>query len=201
MLRILTLFSLALALASCGPHYVDYFPYHDDGTPKPQVALLPVIDASGCQSAWNIDLELTNCINYEMMDSGELFLLPGEEIQRAIVNIGNADWFESDQALAKQLCDADFLTVIELIQQKTCPSTRPGMSKLNLRARIKVVDLRCRGTRVVLQEITEGEYLVCTQAPLCNEPEPFQATSMGKAHRFFAGMLAKRIENVISSAY
>lgn len=38
---------IALIMAGCsGPRYIDYFPYHDDGTPKPKVAVMPILDSS-----------------------------------------------------------------------------------------------------------------------------------------------------------
>jgi hypothetical protein len=201
MLRTLLLFVLSLFTISCGPHYADYFPYHDDGTPKPQVALLPVIDSSNIKVPCNLSEEMTKSIRYEIMNTGELFLLADQDVQAGLVKIGNADWFESDQAFVQQYCDSDFVAIVELINHEKSPCVKEGMSKLKLSARIKIVDLRCRNPRIIAQEIINNEYLVCLAQPVCPEAEPFHITSVGRAHRSFAIEIAIRMENLIISAY
>lgn len=200
MLKTLLIIMISFLAVSCGPHYVDYFPYHDDGTPKPQVALLPVTDVSKVHMPWNVADELTQTLRYEIMNTGELFLFSKEEVQCGLTGV-QGDWFENDQAFAKAFCDADFVAMVELIAQETTPCNKEGVEKLTLRARIKVVDIRCRNPRVALQEIVSRDYLVCLQQGLCANPEPFHATSVGKAHRDFTANIACRLENVILSSY
>jgi hypothetical protein len=54
MLKIVLSFVLSLLAVGCGPRYVDYFPYHDDGRPKPKVVLLPVVDESTADLPWDV---------------------------------------------------------------------------------------------------------------------------------------------------
>ena len=185
MSRILLFLFVSLFTISCGPRYVDYFPYHDDGTPKPQVALLPVIDVSSVNLPCNLSNDMTTSIRYEIRNSGELYLLSTEEINGALHHLGNIDSFDCDQAFAQQFCEANFIAVIEFVKQEVFPCIKEGMSLLKLSARIKIIDIRCKAPRVISQEIVSNDYLVCSAQLLC-ESEPYQASSIGKAHRAFA---------------
>lgn len=200
MFKSLLSFMTLLILTSCGPTYVDYFPYHDNGAPKPQVAMLPIADHSQAQLSCNLSEELDRNIRFEIMDKGELYVLSAQEMQEPLARIGKADYFQCDAALAQQFCEADFAVILEIICHK-CTPVKYGLSKLMVRTQIKIVDLRCRVPRIALQEIFDGEYSVCVEQGICAEKEPYYASSLAKAHRRYAADITERIQSVVLCSY
>lgn len=201
MKKVFIFLLLSLFTVSCGPHYVDYFPYHDDGAPKPHVVFLPVIDNIKSKQTCNLSEEMTRTICFEMMNTGELFLLSPQEVQAGLASVGKADLFDCDQAFAQQFCESDFVAIVELIEQEFAPCVKEELSQMKLSARLKIIDLRSRTPRIVTQEILNENYLVCVASQISAKPDPFHVTTVGKAFRAFATTLSVRIENLILSSY
>lgn len=211
MLRYLLFVSLTLLTVGCGPRYVDYFPYHDDGTPKPQVALVPVMVPTAIHSSSDLSRELTDKIRYEIMNEGTLFLFSEEEIQQGISGISNFDWFCNNEILAQRFCTADFIVLTELVEkpaETSCSLTAcPCHSSFVLKMRVKVVDLRPHCPRVVLQEIMKCDYVVPT---ICEEIDvndlkwdsaAYQSSQLARAHQRLAANVVRRVQEAIQSAY
>lgn len=197
---ILTLF-IILAATGCGPRYADYFPYHDDGTIKPHVAFLPMQNSLTVRLPSDITREMTNTIHYELMNSGELYVFSDEDIQQVTNTIGTVDFFDSDQKLVEQFCDADFIVLIDLIDHSQNCCADSNLSQLVIKARLKIIDARCRKPRLALQEIMTRDYLVCAFPGVYEHQNEHYSVSIGRAHRWFADAIAKRLEEVILSAH
>lgn len=207
LLRLFVCMMMLLSAAGCGPRYVDYFPCHDDGTPKPKIVVLPVIDHSGTTLPWNISQGFTDDIDYEMMNSGELYALSQQEVSESITKLGNIDFFSSDELLAKQFCGTDFVILMELFECSvtaydacvdTTLSCKPGFPSpgvLLMKMRLRIIDIRCQTPRLVLQEIMRKEVFV----PCSYEGAP--RGPVAKAQHQFACELAQRIETMVRCAY
>ena len=67
MVRIYIILTFLL-FVGCGPHYGDFYPCHDDGTVKPRIVMLPIVETNK-----HIDHEkiLMQNIKYKLMDRGE----------------------------------------------------------------------------------------------------------------------------------
>lgn len=171
-MRLLTLFcSLALIVTGCGgPRYVDYFPYHDDGTAKPKVAFLPV------KAINDEDRDLadyfTTAIRWNAMDRGELFFYSNDLVQNQIDQ--NLQVIESKDPLKKAAIfrPADFVVEVEVLQNEEVPKDRslkdcyvPFSSK-NYRTarlvklRLRVVDIRNQEPKIILYEVVERSHAI-----------------------------------------
>jgi hypothetical protein len=216
MLRLLSALLLALCAFSCGPKYLDYFPYHDDGSAKPRVAMLPVQDCSGATLPWNIAHAFTCGMRYEMMNSGQLYLLSDQEMQLPLAHFTDGITFLTDESpLAEQFCEADFIVLTELMDHHYAPLASPiaptapcfpRESLLVMKMRIKIVDVRrTRCPRIVLQEIVTD----CCSVPKIGEETDlaFQeanspwTNAMRRAHKHMMCKVTSRIEEAIGGSY
>lgn len=215
MLQIVLSLLVTIMAVGCGPRYVDYFPYHDDGRPKPKVVIIPVVNTCDNVVPWDISKELTAGIRYEIMDNGELFLFSEEEVNSKLAQMGEVDFFTKEAVFAQNFCEADFVVMIEFMDQKYCdeytvagcPVPFSPCREVVLKTRVKVIDLRSRCPRIVQQEILSDTYLV---TPECADvhgkfPETgraaYQSTSIGKAHQRMVSNLVSRMERVIKCSY
>lgn len=215
MVQIVLSLLVTLMAVGCGPRYVDYFPYHDDGRPKPKVVIVPVFNSCEDHVPWDISQELTSNMRYEIMNNGELFLFSQEEVNSKLAQIGPVDFFTKESLFAQSFCEADFLVMVEFMDQQFCDSyTIAGCSvpfspcrEVVLKTRIKVMDLRCRVPRIVQQEILSDTYLVTPECADVHGKFPdtgtraYQSTSIGKAHQRMVSNLVTRMERVIKCSY
>lgn len=214
MLKILISLFISIIAMGCGPRYVDYFPYHEDGRPKPSVAIVPVMTSCEVDVPWDISQELTNNIRYEIMNNGELYLLSQEEVSNKIAQMGGVDFFTKESQFANNFCGTDFIVLIEFMGQRYCdaysvagcPVPFSPCREMELKTRIKVVDLR-RGARIVQQEIMADRYLVTPEFAGANGrfpnagPEAYQKSSLGNAYQRMVCNVVAKLERVIKCSY
>jgi hypothetical protein len=212
MFRIaLSLIVAVLAVSCGGPRYVDYFPCHDDGKLKPSVVVVPVMVPCEMPCASDVSKAMTGNIRFQFMNEGELFLLSEGEVHKGLSEIGNIEWLTNNEAFAQHFCNADFIVLTELMQSPVLPSCNNGPCPCQYnfiaKLRIKVIDVRPRCPRIVLQEILKGDYIIpCTADEVasgalnCN-PETYRTSPMGKVHQRLISAYVQRIQEVIKSAY
>lgn len=209
--------TMLLAVGCGGPRYVDYFPYHDDGTPKPRVALMPVIDASQSGLPWDISEEITQELYYDLMDHGELYVLTPEEVGPAWTSRGTIDFFGNDLCFVRDFCNTDFIVALELIEHSTAPCDEAGTPTsasechsynniLTMRMRVRVIDIRRPQPRNVLYEIVKSSYIVTppydkiNYNEICWGSKRFPTSPCGTVHQRMVKNLTSRLEGVIWSA-
>jgi hypothetical protein len=215
MLHVLLSMLISWIIVGCGPHYVDYFPYHDDGTLKPRVALIPILDSSHSGLPWNLSEELTQAVRYELMDSGQLYLLSPQELSPALVKAENADFFIPDMSFTNYFTHADFIVALELIEHSAGPYEKEkvvsahvpcptGNVMLMMKMRIKVIDVRTETPRVVLYEILNSDHVVVNPTQDYDDiswsEEGYPKIPFGKAHQRMIREVACRLEAVTWSA-
>ena len=210
---ILSFFIVLLSVSCGGPRYVDYFPYHDDGTIKPAIALMPIKDSSQSGLPWNLSTELSSAIYAELMTSGGLYVLSAEEVGPAWSQCASIDFFGLDLGFSQQFYNADFVVAMELIEHSLKPDPRHSTSSstpcnqlLTLKMRVRVVDLRFQQPRDVLYEVVKTEYQVTAPYDAVDYSkfgwgcERFHKTPYGQAHQRLVSSLTARLEESIWSA-
>lgn len=209
MLKIMLPLVLSLFITSCGgPRYVDFFPCHDDGTVKPVVALIPVNNSPNVSC--DIAAELTDAIRYQMMDHGDLYLLPQEGVETRLRRMGQTNFFGNDSLFAQHFCNADFVVITELLDHCfTSPGGTDGPCKevLTVKMRVKIIDVREDAPCIVLQEIIAVDspiprnfYQISGMTAETNE-DGYQLSSIERAHNALACKFVSRAEEVIRSAF
>lgn len=211
MSKIILSLMLALIAVGCGPRYVDYFPCHDDGRPKPKVVIVPVAEVYTPDLPWDVSHELTNGMHYEVMQNGDLYLWTQEEVSQQLARTGQVNFFTNESALAQNFSGADFVVLTEFLEQndaaESTPSNQRGPCReVEMKTRIKVVDIRGGRPRIIQQEIFTNTYIVAfdrDRRKASNSevgPAAFQHSHMGQAHQQLVGDLVARIEKVIKGA-
>ena len=155
---------LSLIVMGCGgPRYVDYFPYHDDGTLKPKVALMPIFDASQNALSWSLSEEISDGIYYELMNSGEFYVVSPREMGPGWMNRHSIDFFSNeDTSFVQEFKNTDFIVAMEIIERscvlcdlcthaiKPFPDSHPSNLNMTVRIRIKIMDIRSCTPKIVL---------------------------------------------------
>lgn len=216
MFRFLWTILLAICAVSCGPRFLDYFPYDNDGTAKPHVALLPILDCSHTHLPWDIGHAFTCGMRYEIMNSGRLFLLSDQEMQEPLSHFEDGITFISNEAeLAQHFCETDFIVLAELMEHGYAPVMSPTASAsscfpcdslLMMKMRIKIIDVRrTRCPRIVLQEIISdcsSVPSVCADVDIASQaPDSHWMGSMRRAHQHMMRKVTQRIEEAIGGSY
>lgn len=206
MLQIILSAMLSLIAVGCGPRYVDYFPYHDDGTQKPKVALMPIIDSTQSQLAWDLTEEISDGIFYELMNSGEVYVVPPKEIGPGWMKKETINFFSDDVSYVGDFQNTDFIVSAEIIERSivACNPCAPSNLTMTVRLRIKILDIRYCEPKIVLYEVFKTCYTGIqmngnVQNGICWKDAGYPRTYCGIAHQRLICNLAKRLEEVIWS--
>jgi hypothetical protein len=215
MLRIIFALMAALLMVGCGPRYIDYFPYHDDGTLKPKVALIPVIDNSKCDVSWDLGAEFNSSLRFQAMYSGNLFVLSEEDVLSRLSALCQPGYFTTDLSFTNHFHGSDYVVAMELIEHDLVPfevaraspafpaQTYRHDSVLQMKMRLRVIDLRCGQPKIILQEVFTSCYGIppggeCVDySRVCWGRRAFVETPWGCAHKRMVCDLVNRIETVI----
>lgn len=210
----LSLMMMLLCVACSGPRYVDYFPYHDDGVPKPRVAILPMSDHPESGLDWSFSEEVENGLYYELMNSGMLYVLSPQEIGPPWDKRDNYDIFGNNPDYVKDFCGADIVVALELIEhsivpfdpcagrEATSPTLLSSTQGILMRVRLKIVDIRCGTPRILLYEVVKNCYPLtpgtCIEHVCAKEygSDNYAKTQCGMIHRRMICELSSRIEEV-----
>lgn len=215
IVRMIFTLLMAVLMASCGARYVDYFPYHENGKPKPKVVLLPLGDDTGGCVCWDIANELNTGLSYKVMCNGQLFLISEDEVRNRLEGCNSLDYFTPDLSFSQRFCGADYVVALELIEHDIIPYQR-GMcqwfvppqkyhwrSVLQTKLRLRIIDVHCTTPKVILQEIFTSHYPIPTEkecidySRCCWGTDVYPSTPWGKAHERLISELVCRIETVI----
>lgn len=177
-MRVCILFLAALCFSACSPKYSDFFPYHDDGTMKPNVCLLPIEDHSDSQMPYNLASRLNEKIRKQIMQDGRLFIPQKLSIEKKLHEIKET-YRDTNLVATSDLQPfllfqpAHFVIVLDLIEHRLVPYQRGKIKPiyladipqdqaavLQMKMRLRVVDIRGGTPRVVRQELIESNHMV-----------------------------------------
>lgn len=213
-MRVIATLFLVLLFGGCSPQYSDFFPYHDDGTPKPYVALLPVIDESEQKLPWNFPQEMSTRIRADLMKQGQLFLPSLADMQKKLAATSEAELATgSDLMPFLYFQPAHFVIVLELIEHSQVPYQR-GKTKplyianispedaeiLMMKVRMRIVDIRGGEPRLIRQEVIQSNHMIpkgaLEQACQLKGSDGFGATPVGIAHARLIADIVHKIERI-----
>ncbi len=210
---------ICLCLSACSPQYSDFFPYHDDGTPKPHVALLPIYNETQDIVPWDVSQELTNALYAQLMKSGKLFLPTPKKLQQEMEHVTKKELTVS-QNLTPFLCfqPQHFVVVLELIENKIIPYERGTIkplymaavepedaSVLCMKVRMKIVDIRGGQPKIIRQEIINSNHMfenksIAESIVAHEDRKNYGLTAFAVAHTRLVRELAEKIERVTSNS-
>jgi hypothetical protein len=182
-------------------HYADFFPYHDDGTPKAKVVFLPVEAAS--EEDRDLAEYLDASLRWMAMDQGRIYLYSREAVSDVIKR--NAYVFSSKDPLKMGNCfhPADFVVEAEVIENAARPYSPDRHGPLlsltlnrwvrEVKVRLRVSDIRAGTPRAVLYEVMEQNQLIPSRH------EHFYNT--GQIYEILAEQLIARIQEVMNLSH
>jgi len=218
MYKLLKLFIIPLLLisTSCTRRIQDetQFSHHDDGSAKPKIALLPVIDSSNSQMPWDLSNELTQSIKTKFFKSNRFYLtdefdaLASAYFSDPELNpfLGDLEWINEMHSTT------EFVVFIELVDHKLIPKSAvrkffnfqlTQSYTLDMSVRVKVFDIRDRKIRIILQEMTHKSFHIPwkfssmgTQKSTWNKTA-FNLSPIGLAHNQMIKKITTQIQDYI----
>lgn len=212
MRKFLLLLFCFSALTSCTSQYqaAQQYRYHDDGTSKPKVAIVPLFDHSKHELAWDVSDELTQAIAGKLAQSGNFFLTGDFEMlsSKNVSSLQINPFHDDLHWLQEMHCSSEFIVFSELIDHTITPSEGGILSitspaNLHIAMRVKVVDIRSRSPRVVLQELFEDNYSIpwkmgsgaSNSSAFSNSA--FQLSPLGIAHNQMIKRIVKQVNDYV----
>jgi hypothetical protein len=180
---------------------------------RPIVALLPVIDHSSSNLSWNLSEELTAAIHYRLIQKNAFYLLDKEKTRSLQKNLKEPlNPFGADILWMKQaFLGQEFVVFMELMTHEEVPlsvknaaaSSNEGPSEIQIKMRLRVIDLRHEQAEIVLQEILTNSHAIpkpftrfeSRQVPWGSEN--YNISPLGMAHAELTKEIATHLEDYI----
>jgi hypothetical protein len=216
MSRILiTLSALSLIATGC----------HDEGAKKtqsigqapsqgkPKLAIVPVVDNTKNDYAWNLSDELSSELYSKIAKQHHFAIEDAPHVRAKLKKFGDKNNpFASDYAWVKKAFQGDqYVAFMELVEheevikqnQKKTSDPKDCNAELNMSMRIRVFDLRGEEPKVILQELVHDTHFIAR--PFTQEnfyqvawgEVGFNVSPIGLAHAEFTKEIADRIEDYI----
>jgi hypothetical protein len=176
---------------------------------RPIVGLVPIIDNSQSEFNWNLSQELSLAIRHRLTEKNQLYMV-GEASVEAYAQKALSGHDPFDVAISwvrKYFPQNEFVVFMELMEHHEIPlvlkEPEDPPAELTLSVRIRVIDLRTKTPKLVLQEIVEQSHHIprqFTQANFHQVPwgdEAFDVSPLGIAHDMLCKEVATRVEDYI----
>ncbi len=213
MLRLITVLVISLFLAGCQNNQgKDFCRFHEDGKAKPVVAMIPIIDSTSFDMSWSLSDEFTSILRKRMSLKDTLFVSQYDETK----TISYAqEPFGADISWASSTFDSnEFIVFLEFLEHEIVPDKKYSSSaeslgnekiakNLNMSARIRIVDIRNKTPKIILQEVIKDSYFISKNLLQPNYEvsswgtNEYLATPLSMAHMQFAKNIVERISDYI----
>ncbi len=212
---IIAIFMSLFLLSSCSKKSSSNSCYYDDGSKKPTIVLVPMLDSTSYDAPWSLSEELSCSLKNELEKKEDFYFMQDMNFD---LNL-KENPFNSNLAWVKRnFKPAEFVVFIELVEHDDIPITktvkdpesipafRKNASNLNMAARIRIIDIRKDEPIIVLQELIKNS---CYMANTIDKvdynaviwgTEAYKNTPMEAAHQELIGTLKNRIYEYIHLA-
>lgn len=210
-IKVLTLFFLT---SSCALKTQDVqYSHHDDGSAKPKIALLPVIDSAHSQMNLDLSKVFTEGIFSSFHQTNRFFITDEFDLlaTACFADPGQNPFLEDLEWIKEMNASTEFLILVELLEHKLIPKSPVGKFfnlqlvqsyTLDMSVRIKVIDIRFQKTKVILQEIIHRSFHIPWKV---TAPDPnsawsktaFALSPIGMAHSEMIQRISLQIQDYI----
>ncbi|MBS0584928.1 MAG: hypothetical protein JSR76_01335 [Verrucomicrobia bacterium] len=169
MVRYLFAILVALVASSCAQRasypYAAQLTHHENGTPKPKVALVPILDHTSGEIPPSLSQDLTENLFSRLFTSGKFYLTFDFEVLAKHASLDNSPFLDDIDWIKESASPTEFLVFIELVEHKMTPNSEGAVSfvqsyNLDVSMRVKVLDLRASKPRVILQELFQETFYI-----------------------------------------
>ncbi|NGX56035.1 MAG: hypothetical protein K1060chlam5_00269 [Candidatus Anoxychlamydiales bacterium] len=202
-MRYLALLILPLLIVSCSnsnkTNAISKF--YEDGRTRPIVAIAPVVDSTSYDVPWSLSDELTSLIRTNLSKNKSIFIADGDDVANTLTSLDNP--FNPDISWMDDRFDQnEFIVFLELVKHTNSKVNKA--TNLDMIMRVKVVDVRGKKPKVILQEnindkyfIAKGNFKYDYNTTKWGSKE-FQESRMGMAHMQLAKDIASRVSEYVS---
>ncbi len=204
-MRYIALMCLAFIMFSCEntTSFTNVSKFYDDGRARPVVAVTHVVDSTSYDVPWSLSDEFSQLIRDNLANNPNLYLTDQAEIDQLVSSADNP--FNPDIAWMKEKFDNnEFVVFLELIKHDDAKSS--NVTNLDMSMRVKVVDVRSKEPKILLQETVNDNYYI-SKGSISSDyslttwgSEEFENSRMGMAHKQIAKEITSRISDYISLA-
>ena len=218
MKRLLLAISVAFLIFSCSKNGQEevFTRYHEDGRAKPVVAIASVIDSTSYDIPWSLSDELTALLRNQLSHKRSLFIPPKEDVDHYI-SYSNNPFDPNISWMNKGFGSYEFIVFIELLDHKNIseqnleneyysPHYQNISTNLIEKTRVRVVDVRGKEPRIILQETLDDSYFISKNQLRTNYniaiwgTDSYQSTPLSLAHHQLTKKIIERIEDYIMLA-
>jgi hypothetical protein len=201
-MRLLALMILSLMIVSCSnKNTTTVSKYYEDGRSRPIVSIAPVVDSSSYELPWSLSEEFTSLIRANLSKNKSIFLADTDDVANNITSLDNP--FNPDISWMRDRFDQnEFVVFLELVKHTNAKVNKA--TNLDMIMRVKVIDVRGKQPKVVLQENVTDKYYIekgTYKSDYSNVrwgSREFQESRMGMAHMQLAKDIAARISEYVS---
>jgi hypothetical protein len=208
MYRLLAGMFILLMTVACQQNQEEYTKFYDDGTTRPSVAIVPVIDSTSSELSWSLSEEFTTTINNFISQRNALFCASNEEVDNQLNYTNNP--FDGNISWVKNSFSAnEFVVFLELIKHDNkvidakITKNNSKATNLDMAMRIRIIDLRKETPKIVLQEKIAQNYYIpknllnIDYSKITWGSKEFKTSHMNNAHTNFSKDIANRINDYI----
>jgi len=199
--------AIALTTFGCTHNNPQETRFHSDGRAKPRIAILDLLDNSEARMPWSLTNEFTDEISIKLNSGGRLFIQSIDDLPIPLpVLEGKQSPFQDHSWLIGENSDAEFYVFLELVEHSLEPRQQyhehPSYD-LIMSVRIKIVDVRKKMPRVILQEFIEQTNYIPAQLANLDYHKfgygraTFPLSPVGHAHSKLTKRIAARIQDYV----
>lgn len=194
------LFFLLFSFFSCSQGPSPSISHHRDGRKKPAIILPQVkLSVPSLELVWNVREELTEQLKIMWQERNLFYLLPKVEGE---ADYQQANWFAKRPSFPSQ---EGFLILIELLQHTGLPRPSPPspLQEISVYCRVRVVDLRGKENRLLLQEIFHQTHPLSDRGLKVDYTQwgwgsdHYWKTPLYKVHKKLCKQVVQRVEKYI----
>lgn len=201
-MQFILLLIVSFFVGGCSARYADFFPYHDNGTKKPFVTLLPTYNASQVEGSEEIARPLTKQIRNRLKRKGKVYCPPEELALRTLRSVSLEELAHTKEIeLFKKFTGTDYVCLMELAEYKITQYKRnmfnplyiasipeESADVLMLAVRVHIVDVRDSPAKYVRQELVQSNHMI---------PRDFAEANIDMVRSRLARDIAEKIEQTV----
>ena len=198
---------LALIFCSCAERHFssNQFRYHDNGSAKPRVAIVPVITTKAGKLPWNLSDELSEVISEKFLETKQFYLTKDFSVLgKHLTDLSEINpLLEDIRWLYENASTSEFIVFIELVEHNLIPKQSripPQSYSLDMAFRIHVIDIRGPEPKVILQELMQESFNISIKIDYSIDTigkTAFFLSPIGMAHTHMVKKISKQIQEYI----
>lgn len=206
-------FLIMLLLAGCSKYSApeEQVLFHDDGSAKPKLAVVKVIDTTTNNLKWDLSTEMTELLVEQLYSTQKFYLTDDFHLigNAQLKNMELSPYSDDMRWLLEMNSSSEFVLFTEVIDHHIfTPETDSynplaHIKTLNLSLRVCVLDIRTSNPKVILQETFKHQFSIPFEFGSYEEKgsglssKTFALSPLGQAHKKILSEATSQVEDYI----